>query len=51
MNLKNLEYIEKNATSIVTPVICTQLEDNQTVKLVKTGQIKAGESLFVISYN
>lgn len=47
----DLEYIEKNAKSIVTPVICTQLEDNQTVKLVKTGQIKAGESLFVISYN
>ena len=46
----DLEYIEKNAKSIVTPVICTQLEDNQTVKLVKTGKIKAGESLFVISY-
>ncbi len=47
----DLDYIKKNAPSTVTPVLCTQLEDDQTVRLVKTGEIKAGEDLFTIGYN
>ena len=46
----DLDYIEKHAKSTATPVLCTQLEDEQTVKLVKTGEVKAGEDLFTISY-
>ena len=44
----DLEYLEKNAPSLATPVLCTELEDNQKIRLLKTGEIKAGEPLFAI---
>ncbi len=39
----DLDYIEKNATSIISPVIFTNLESNQGVD-IKTGKVKAKES-------
>ena len=44
----NLEYLEQNALSMMSPVLCTGLAANQTIRLLKTGEIKAGEPLFVI---
>ena len=44
----DLNFIKANAPSIVTPVLCTELEDNQKVRLLKEGEIKAGEELFVV---
>ncbi len=44
----DLDYLKKNAPSIVTPVICTELEDNQRIRLLKEGSIQAGEPLFAI---
>ena len=44
----DLEYLKANAPSIATPVICTELEDNQRIRLLKEGEIKAGEALFAI---
>ena len=44
----DLEYLKKNAPSVATPVICTELEDNQKIRLLKSGEIKAGEALFAI---
>lgn len=44
----DLEYLKKHAPSIATPVICTELEDNQRIHLLKEGEIKAGEALFAV---
>lgn len=44
----DIEYIRANAPSLVSPVICTELTENQSVRVIKTGDIKAGEDLFAI---
>lgn len=44
----DLDYLKGHAPSIVSPVLCTELEDNQRIRLLKQGQIKAGEPLFEI---
>lgn len=44
----DLDYLKANAPSIATPVICTELNDNQKIRLLKTGEIKSGEELFAI---
>ena len=44
----DLEYLKANAPSITSPVLCTELEDNQRIHLLREGQIKAGEPLFEI---
>ena len=44
----DIEYIRANAPSLVSPVICTELTEKQSVRLIKTGDIKAGEDLFAI---
>lgn len=44
----NLEYLKENAPSIVSPIICTELEDNQKIRLIKEGKIQPGEALFAV---
>lgn len=44
----DLEYLKEHAPSIVTPVLCTELEDNQKIRLLKDGEIESGEALFAI---
>ena len=44
----DLEYLKANAPSITSPVLCTELEDNQRIHLLQEGQVKAGEPLFEI---
>ena len=44
----DLEYLKANAPSVTSPVLCTELEDNQRIHLLHEGQIKAGERLFEI---
>ncbi len=44
----DLEYLKNHAPSVATPVICTELEDNQKIRLLKEGEIKAGEALFAV---
>ncbi len=44
----DLDYLKKHAPSIVSPVICTELEENQKIRLLKEGKIQAGEELFAI---
>ena len=46
----DLGYLKKHAPSIVSPVVCTQLEDNQKVRLLKTGEIQAGEAWIAIDF-
>ncbi len=44
----DLEYLEANAPSIASPVLCTELEDNQRIHLLKEGRVEAGEPLFEV---
>lgn len=44
----DLEFIKDNAPSIASPCICTALNSNQKVHLLKTGDIKAGEALIAV---
>lgn len=44
----DVDYIKNHAPSLVSPVICTELAENQKVRLLKTGAIKAGEDLFAV---
>ena len=44
----DLEYLKKNAPSLVSPVLCTDMNNKMTIKLLKEGAIQAGEKLFEI---
>ena len=44
----NLEYLKEHAPSIVSPILCTELEDDQKIRLLKEGTIRAGEALFAV---
>lgn len=44
----DIDYIKSHAPSLVSPVLCTELEENQKIRMVKTGAIKAGENLFAV---
>ena len=44
----DLDYLKENAPSVASPVLCTELEDNQKIRLLNEGEIKAGEELFAI---
>lgn len=44
----DLDYLKANAPSIASPILCTELEDNQKVRLLRDGAIRAGEPLFAV---
>ena len=44
----DLEYLKANAPSLCSPILCTELEDNQKVRLLASGEIKAGAPLYAI---
>lgn len=44
----DLQYLKENAPSLVSPVLCTEMEDNWKIRLLKEGEIKAGEPLFAV---
>ncbi|CVI66302.1 PTS system glucose-specific EIICBA component [Clostridiales bacterium CHKCI001] len=44
----DLDYLKKNAPSIVSPILCTELGDNQRIRLLKEGNVQAGEALFAV---
>ncbi|SHJ56828.1 PTS transporter subunit IIABC [Hespellia stercorisuis] len=44
----DLDYLKEHAPSVATPILCTELEDNQKIRLLKEGEIGAGEALFAI---
>ena len=46
----DLNYLKENAPSVVSPVLCTELEENQRVRLLKEGSIQAGEPLFAVDF-
>ena len=44
----DIEYLKANAPSLASPVLCTELEDNQKIRLITDGPIKAGEPLYAV---
>lgn len=44
----DIDYIKANAPSLVSPVICTELKENQSIRVIHTGDIKAGQDLFAV---
>lgn len=48
MMILDLDYLKANAPSIASPVVCTELKENQKVRLAKEGAIRAGEKLFTV---
>ena len=44
----DLPLLKEKAPSLVSPVICTELEDNQSIRMLHTGEIKAGDELYAI---
>ena len=44
----DLAYLKNNAPSIASPVMCTELKENQKIRLLREGEVKAGEALFAI---
>ncbi len=46
----DLDYLKANAPSLASPVLCTELEENQKVRLLKEGSITAGEELFAVDF-
>lgn len=44
----DLDYLKEHAPSIVSPVLCTEPDANQKIRLLKEGNISAGEALFAV---
>lgn len=44
----DLDYLKNNAPSIASPILCTELEENQKIRLLKEGEVKAGDAVFAI---
>lgn len=44
----DLDYVKEHAPSIVSPILCTELENNEKIRLLKTGNIKTGEDLYAV---
>ena len=46
----DLDFLNANAPSMMSPILCTELEDNQKIRLLKTGDIEKGEDLFAVDF-
>ena len=44
----DLEYLRANAPSLCSPILCTELQSNQKIRLLAHGEIKAGEPLYAV---
>ena len=47
----DLDFVKDFATSIMSPIVCTELKNNEKVQLLKEGHVKVGDPLFVIHKN
>ncbi len=44
----DMNYISANAPSVATPVLCTELKDNEKLRRLADGNVKAGDDLIAI---
>lgn len=46
----SLSYLQANAPSIMSPVILSEMSENQQIRILKTGNVEAGEELFAVDF-
>ncbi len=46
----DIDYIKKNAPSLASPIICSELSDNQKIRLLSEGEVNAGDELFAVDF-
>ena len=46
----DLDFISKNAPSIATPVLCTELKANQKLRRIGDGKISVGDDLLAVDF-
>lgn len=44
----DLDYLNENTPSLMSPFLCTELKENKRIRLLKEGEIKSGEAVFAI---
>lgn len=44
----DLEYLKSHAPSLASPVLCTELGENQKIRLLAAGKVKAGDALYAV---
>ena len=44
----DIPFLTSHAPSLCSPVLCTELGENQKVRLLATGEVKAGDPLFAV---
>lgn len=44
----DLDYLNENVPSLMSPFLCIQLKENEKIRLLKEGKIKSGEAVFAI---
>ena len=44
----DLNYIREHAPSLVSPILCTSMQDTQRIHIIQTGQVQTGDDLFVV---
>lgn len=44
----DLDYLNANTSSLMSPVLCTELKENEKIRLLKEGEIKSTEAFFAI---
>ncbi len=44
----DIPFLKEHAPSLCSPILCTELSENQRVRLLAEGEIKAGEPLFAV---
>lgn len=45
-----LSYIQANATSTISPFIVSETEENQEIRILKSGEVKTGDELFAVDF-
>ncbi len=45
-----LSYIQANATSTMSPVILSEMNENQEIRILKKGKVEVGEELFAVDF-
>ena len=46
----SLSYLQANAPSIMSPVILSEMSENQQIRILKIGNVEAGEELFAVDF-
>lgn len=46
----DLDFLKKNAPSIVSPILCTEVDDSMDIRLLQAGEVKPGDPLLAIDY-